>query len=476
MKKVWISVCAFVLGFSLFIPFAKAAQFTDVTANNRFYDEILFLADEGIISGFPDGKFKPGQEVTRGAAAIIIGKALDLDGTKRKTKFKDVSSTNTASGYIASAVDRGIISGFPDGTFRPSQFVTRGEMAILLSRAFELKDEETINFSDVHSKMAAYPYIKKMVAAGIAAGYEDNTYKPGLVLKREQFAAFMARAVNPFFIPGHETPDFSVSFLNVGQGDATLVEFPNGQTMLIDAGASEEAIQRELAALEIEKIHTLVITHPGDGHTGGADYVINHLHVEKLFDSGLPGTSAQYKEYVQAAEAKKITRQAVKTGQHLSPDHQVSVDVLHADSLAANMDDGSVVIRITYGDIRYLLTSEIGTAAETQLMSKQDVQADILKTAKNGAGEATSPSFIKAVDPIMAIFSTDGRAGFPDETVKANLKAHGAEVFSTTDGMIVTMSSRKSFYIFQDNGAEAKSAQAHPVSAASLKKYVPLTQ
>lgn len=464
--------CTFVLSFSLFIPFAKAAQFTDVTKNNRFYKEILFLSDEGIISGFPDGKFKPGQEVTRAAAAIIIGKALNLNGEKRQTQFKDVTSANTAAGYIASAVEKGIISGFPDGTFRPNEFVTRGQMAILLSKAFELTDEDTIQFSDVHPKMAAYPYIRKMTAAGIASGYEDNTYKPNLVLKREQFAAFMARALNPFFIPGHEVPDFSVSFLNVGQGDATLVEFPDGQTMLIDAGPSESAIKRELTALDIKKINIFVATHPGDNHIGGADYVINEMNVEKIFDSGLPGKDAAYQQYIKAAEKKKITRKIVKTGQPLSPDSQVDVAVLHADSHAKNIDDGSSVIQITYGDISYLLTSEIGKAVEDQLMKKPTLHADVLKAAKHGAEEATSQAFVKAVDPLIAIFSTDGRPGFPSENVKKRLESHGTELFSTAEGTITTMNSKNSFYIFQENTPISGNNEPNTVSASSLKKYM----
>ncbi|WP_182917029.1 S-layer homology domain-containing protein [Bacillus sp. PK3_68] len=471
MKKVFVSFCAFVLSFSLFIPFAKAAQFNDVTKNNRFYKEILFLSDQGIISGFPDGNFKPGQEVTRAAAAIIIGKALNLNGEKRQTQFKDVTPANIAAGYIASAVEEGIISGFPDGTFRPNEFVTRGQMAILLSKAFELTDEDTIQFSDVHPKMAAYPYIKKMTAAGIASGYEDNTYKPDLVLKREQFAAFMARALNPFFIPGQEAPDFSVSFLNVGQGDATLVEFPDGKTMLIDAGPSEAAIKQELAALNIKKINVFVATHPGDDHIGGADYVINEMNVEKIFDSGLPGTDEEYQQYVQAAERKKIDPKITQTGQQLSPNSQVDVEVLHANRHAKNIDDGSSVIQITHGEISYLLTSEAGKAVEDQLMANASLQADILKTAKHGAEGATSQPFIKAVDPLIAIFSTDGRTGYPDENVKKRLEDHGADLFSTAEGTIVTMGSQNSFYIFQEDGSNVRNNEFASFSASSLKRY-----
>ena len=92
-----------------------------------------------VISGFKDGSFKPNDVVTRAQAAIMIGRALDLDGTQRSTKFKDVPSSSVASGYIASAVEKGIISGFKDGSYKPGQPVTRGQMAIFLNRAFHLK-------------------------------------------------------------------------------------------------------------------------------------------------------------------------------------------------------------------------------------------------------------------------------------------------------------------------------------------------
>ena len=79
--------------------------------------------------------------MTRAAAAIMIGRALDLNGEQRKTKFPDVGAEQVASGYIASAVAEGIIQGYPDGTYRPNETVTRGQMAIFLSRAFDLTVE-----------------------------------------------------------------------------------------------------------------------------------------------------------------------------------------------------------------------------------------------------------------------------------------------------------------------------------------------
>ncbi|MFK2826637.1 S-layer homology domain-containing protein [Bacillus sp. B190/17] len=466
MKKAFIMFFSFILSFSLLTPPAKAAQFTDVTTTNRFYQEILFLAGNGVISGFPNGKFKPGQEVTRAAAAIIIGKALNLDGQKRNTQFKDVNAGNMASGYIASAVEKGIVSGFPDGTFRPNEFVTRGQMAILLSKAFDLTTEEDVHFSDVTPLVTAYPYIKKLTAAGIASGYEDHTYKPNLILRRDQFAAFMARALNPAFIPGNKVSDFTVNFLNVGQGDAVFIEFPNGQTMLIDAGPSEEAIRRELASLEVNTIDIFVATHPGDEHIGGADYVIHEMNVEKIFDSGMPGVTKEYKEYSEAAKAKKLKLKEVHTGSRLSPDDQVNVTVLHADSRSSAGDDGSIVIHMTYGDISYLFASEIGTSVENQLMSTSDIQADILKVSKRG----TSQAFIEAVDPLIAVLSTDHSTDNAAAEIRQRLETYGTQILSTVEGTIMTTSSQESFYLYQKNPHEPSELPFSKLSTPPLEE------
>jgi hypothetical protein len=173
--------------------------FIDVADNHRFHEEIRFLTNEEIITGFPDGGFRPNNIVTRAQAAIMIGRALNLDGEQRDSTFKDVGTATKASGYIASAVERGIIKGFPDHTYRPDAPVTRGQMAIFIARAFDLEQESEISFTDVHKESASYVYIKRILADGITMGYPDGTFKPDKQLIRSDFSAFMARAIDDSF-------------------------------------------------------------------------------------------------------------------------------------------------------------------------------------------------------------------------------------------------------------------------------------
>ena len=178
---------------------ATPPVYSDLDSGHRFYDEILYLAFEGIVKGYPDGSIRPDEEVTRAAAAIMIGRALDLNGEQRKTKFPDVGAEQVASGYIASAVAEGIIQGYPDGTYRPNETVTRGQMAIFLSRAFDLTVEADAPFTDISASMASYPHIKRILAENITQGYPDNTFRPNVKVTRAQFSAFLARALNDDF-------------------------------------------------------------------------------------------------------------------------------------------------------------------------------------------------------------------------------------------------------------------------------------
>ncbi|CAM3228713.1 S-layer-like y domain-containing protein [Filibacter tadaridae] len=173
---------------------AASATFKDVPASHPFYKEITFLLDRGVISA--KDKYGVNDKVTREEVAVMVSKAVGLNGTQTSTKFKDVPKSNRSSGYINSAVNAGIINGYSDGTFRPKLIVNRGQMAIFLANAFDLKVDSSSNFKDVKPSMASYSAIKKIVQAKITTGYSDNTFRPNDTLTRGQISAFLARAMD----------------------------------------------------------------------------------------------------------------------------------------------------------------------------------------------------------------------------------------------------------------------------------------
>ena len=198
MKKFVLGVLAFLLMLSFNQTNTNAAgTFADVGDLHRAKEEIYYLSQGKIVSGDANGYFRPSRQVTRGEAAAMIGRALNLNGTKRATDFTDVGSSNFASGYIQSAVNLKILSGYKDGTFRPYNIMTRGEMAVLISKAFGYEFGGTLSGA-----------AKALLDRGIAQGYSDGTFGAGIEIVRADFSVFLARAIN-YQYRTNQTVDFS---------------------------------------------------------------------------------------------------------------------------------------------------------------------------------------------------------------------------------------------------------------------------
>ncbi|CAM3133298.1 S8 family serine peptidase [Filibacter tadaridae] len=177
----------------------KRPQFKDVNNRQSFSEALGFMSNKNQIKGFNDDTFRPYSDITRAEAAALIGRALNFSAAPTKTIFKDVPTSSFASGYIQAAVDAKIISGFSDGTFRPGAYVTRAEMAILISKTFKLEATQTKSFTDVNAGMAAFDAISKLTASGVTIGYSDGTFRPYDRMTRADFTVFSARAQNDFF-------------------------------------------------------------------------------------------------------------------------------------------------------------------------------------------------------------------------------------------------------------------------------------
>lgn len=198
----------------------QAAGFVDVPS--RAVEEVNYLADGNIAKGSSDKIFNSERTITRAESIILIGRVLQLNGTPRKTVFRDVSSAS-ASGYIQSAYEKGIISntmpGVSKGNFYPNQAITRGEMAVIIANAF--------NYSYGGTASGA---AKALMDRGVADGIGGGSFGSEQSIKRADFAVFLARAINPEFRTKENSADFSVSRwsnspdLNIRKGPSTAFE------------------------------------------------------------------------------------------------------------------------------------------------------------------------------------------------------------------------------------------------------------
>jgi hypothetical protein len=173
--------------------------FYDVLPNHWAYQYILAMYNAGITTGYSDGTYRPTLNVSRSQMAAFIIRAIFGEDFSYSLAphFSDVPSGHWAFKYVQKMYDEDITTGYSDGTYRPSQNVTRGQMASFIIKAMfpgGFSYTLTPYFSDVPSGHWAFQYVQKMYDEGITTGYADGTYRPSQYVNRAQMASFIARA------------------------------------------------------------------------------------------------------------------------------------------------------------------------------------------------------------------------------------------------------------------------------------------
>lgn len=174
-------------------------SFKDISANYDYFEEIMYSAQNNIITGYQDGTFRPNENISRAHAAVILARVLNLDTTNViNPNFKDVPTNHTYYKEIAAVAGAGIMSGKEDGTFDSNGKLTRAQMAKILAIAFELHNggSQKARFKDVPTTHWAYSFIEALAYNNVTTGYQDGTFKPNQQITRAHFVVFIYRAVH----------------------------------------------------------------------------------------------------------------------------------------------------------------------------------------------------------------------------------------------------------------------------------------
>ena len=174
--------------------------FGDVPADHPFFYEIEMLVASEITTGYDDGTFRPNANVTRMAMAAFLYRGLELeDADVEKPTFSDVPIDHPFFTEIEALAASGITTGYDDGTFRPSANVTRQAMAAFLVRGLDLEEDYDVpaepTFSDVSLDHPFITEIELLAASGITTGYDDGTFRPSDNVTRMAMSAFLVRGL-----------------------------------------------------------------------------------------------------------------------------------------------------------------------------------------------------------------------------------------------------------------------------------------
>ena len=179
-------------------PPKPAQRFKDVHPTDQFYTEIEWLASTGITTGWPDNTYRPQNNIERGAMAAFFYR---MAGSPRvmmpyRSPFKDVDASYPFYKEIVWMYQQGITTGYPDGTFRPNDSVSREAMAAFFyrqARDYRFYAPRHTSFVDVNGDNLFYTEISWLADRGISRGWDDRTYRPGQAITRDAMAAFLYR-------------------------------------------------------------------------------------------------------------------------------------------------------------------------------------------------------------------------------------------------------------------------------------------
>jgi hypothetical protein len=175
-----------------------SVSFSDVNPPDYFYVPVMYLACHSVISGYADGTFRPYNDTTRGQLSkiVVLAEGWQLD-CPLPGHFTDVPPTDPFFCYIETAYSHQIISGYADGTFRPGNNVTRGQLCkiVVLAEGWTDNCPPSGHFSDVPPDHPFFCYIETAFAHGIISGYADGTFRPGNSATRGQISKIVYEAI-----------------------------------------------------------------------------------------------------------------------------------------------------------------------------------------------------------------------------------------------------------------------------------------
>ena len=231
-----------------------------------------------------------------------------------------------------------------------------------------------------------------------------------------------------------------VSFLDVGQGDATLIRTPNGRRILVDGGQHPSLLNSHLGRLlpyASRRLDLVVATHPDTDHVAGLPELFDRYRVERLLTNGaLADGHPAYAALLEAATREEVPVLAGQTGQVIHLDEGVEMQVLYCGEAGSSDNDSSLALRLTYGDFSLLLTGDGELAAEEAMVSGSlPLTSTVWKAGHHGARTSGNAFFLEAVRPQVVVISCGegNSSGHPHPELLQRVAGVGAAALRTDE-------------------------------------------
>ena len=239
-------------------------------------------------------------------------------------------------------------------------------------------------------------------------------------------------------------------FLDVGQADSILIQ--NGDAnMLIDAGNNEDGkkLVSYFQSLGIETFQYVIGTHAHEDHIGGMDDIIDNFDIDTFYMPDAITTTATFESVLDSLEAKNIAFQTPTVDSTFELG-DATIDVLYVGTDDTDLNNTSIVLKLTYGNISILFMGDAEKEVET-IIEKKDISADVLKVGHHGSNTSSSKTFLEKVNPSYAIISvgTGNSYGHPSNTTIQNLENLNTKIYRTDESGTIIMTTDGTNITFQ---------------------------
>jgi competence protein ComEC len=263
-------------------------------------------------------------------------------------------------------------------------------------------------------------------------------------------------------IQGTQVVDFlqpknlRIVVFDVGQGDASLIQTPNGKNILIDVGtwnpgsnSGEEVLLPYFKENEIKKLDAVFLSHPHADHIGGILDLINNIEIDTIYNSGFEYDSKLYQNYIALAGSKKIPIVSLRSGDKIAIDPELLILTLGPEGPVFNNDPNqhSLILNFIYGENEFLFTGDAGEDQEFRVVDNYSdlLDTDFLKVGHHGSRTSSEPFFLEKVTPDIAVVSVADKNRFkhPHPEAVRRLISTKSEIYYT---------SRDKALIFESDG------------------------
>ena len=229
----------------------------------------------------------------------------------------------------------------------------------------------------------------------------------------------------------------TVHFIDVGQGDCTLVILPEGKNILVDTGSplAGPKVTEHLKSLGITRINHLILTHPHDDHIGGILSIVSEFEINYFYDNGFNNfNSIIFGDYLKLVRGNPLKYNVLQAGESLVFDNVKLMVLNPLLPPTGNVNEDSVVLKLTFGNLTILLSGDLGDPGERRLLKLgTELKSQVLKVGHHGDRNSSSKDFLQQVKPETAIINVDeiNEYAHPHKETLNRLNNAGATIYRT---------------------------------------------